>query len=63
MHGLDDSFALIADNRHLGRDYSRVKAGIRRHEHKSHSIHYRVSGNEVLILRVLGSARDPARHL
>ncbi len=60
---LDDCFALICQHPRLGRDYGRVKPDVRRHEHLRHSIYYRVAEDHVLILRVLGSERDPARHL
>jgi len=60
---LDDCFALICRHPRLGRDYGHVRSGVRRHEHLSHTIYYRIAEDHILVLRVLASARDPARHL
>ena len=47
----------------MGRDYSHLRRGLRRFEYESHSIFYRKSGGDILILRVLGQAQLAARHL
>ncbi len=60
---LHECVALICQHPRLGRDYGRVKSGVRRHEHQSHSIYYRATEDHVLIRRGLGSEQDPARHL
>ncbi len=62
--GLERAFALLADYPRLGRDFGFVKPGVRRHESQSHSIYYRIDDNgDVFVLRVLGGAQDPGRHL
>ena len=60
---LSAHFDLLATNPKLGTDFSHVKAQVRRSTCASHSIYYRLRGNEVLILRVLHQSRDPARFL
>lgn len=60
---LKASFELLADNPELGRDYGRVRIGLRRFESRSHSIYYTASRQGVLIVRVLHARQDPARYL
>lgn len=61
--GLLQMFELLANYPDMGRDYSHLRRGLRRFEHESHSIFYRKSGGDILILRVLGQAQLAARHL
>jgi toxin ParE1/3/4 len=60
---LSECFRLLADTPFLGRDYSFLRPGLRRHEHASHSVYYRVTDTGILILRVLHQRMDPAQHL
>ncbi|GJE36874.1 type II toxin-antitoxin system RelE/ParE family toxin [Methylobacterium persicinum] len=51
--GLDQTFALLADNPGMGRRADAIRPGVHRHEHASHVILYeRVEGG-VLILAVV----------
>lgn len=63
---IDDLFAridVLADHTDWGQDYGHIAPGLRRYEHTSHSIYYaRLDTGETLIVRVLGSRQDPARH-
>jgi toxin ParE1/3/4 len=61
--GLHDCFELLADTPLIGRDYSFLRPGLRRYEHISHSVYYRLTDIGILILRVLHQRMDPARHL
>lgn len=47
----------------MGRDYSHVKEGYRRHEHERHSLYYKRTKTGVLITRILGPGQDPIRNL
>lgn len=60
---LENCLSLLASNPHMGRDFGQVRAKLRRHEHQSHVIYYRQGGDGILVLRILGSAQDPARHI
>ena len=60
---MEACLSLLADNPQMGRDFGQVRANLRRHEHQSHVIYYREDGDDILILRILGIAQDPARHL
>ena len=57
------AFEMISDFPLIGSDQSLIKKNIRRHVHEFHSIYYRVDGNEILILRILGPGEDPLQHL
>lgn len=59
---LDDLFDLLADNPRLGRDCSNIKAGYRKHEHRTHTIYYKIMNRGVLIMRVLGNQQDQKKH-
>ena len=61
--GLSDCFRLLADTPLIGRDYGFLRLGLRRYEHASHSVYYRLTDTGLLILRVLHRRMDPARHL
>ncbi len=49
----DHCFSLLADNPRMGRPAANLGAGVRRHEHASHVILYRETGDGVLILAVV----------
>jgi len=57
------AFAMLAEHPRIGRDCSRLRKGLRRHEHLSHSIFYRKARDGVLIVRVLGQSQEPKRNL
>ena len=59
---LSDCFGLLADTPLIGRDYGFPRTGLRRYEHASHSVYYRLTDSGILILRVLHRRMDPARH-
>ena len=59
---LFERFEGLDENPLMGRDYSELRPHLRRLEHRSHSIYYRVDDQGILILRILHSSMDPARH-
>jgi toxin ParE1/3/4 len=61
--GLFKACEMIAEFPLIGSDQSQIKKNIRRHVHESHSIYYRVDGDLIFILRILGPGEDPLRHL
>ena len=70
LDGLHRRFELLGDHPSWGNDYSFIAPGLQRYEHRSHAIYYIANppgmpGPEadILIVRVLGSAQDPARHM
>lgn len=38
-----------------------IRPGLRRHVHASHAIYYRVDGEDIVIIRILGPGMDPTR--
>jgi toxin ParE1/3/4 len=60
---LNALFDLLADNPRLGRDCSNIKAGYRKHEHRRHTIYYKLMNRGVLIMRILGNLQDQKKHL
>lgn len=63
MHGFDEAFDLLGDFPMAGRPVTGIGVGTRCLIHRSHRIFYRISGDHVLILRVLHHAQDAPRHL
>ncbi len=61
--GLFERLEGLAENPSLGREYSHIIPGLLRYEHRSHSIYFQRETTGVLIVRILGAAPDPARHL
>jgi toxin ParE1/3/4 len=61
--GLHDCFDLLADYQSFGTDYGFIEPGLFRYEYRSHSIYYQITEDGILIVRVLGSKQDPARHI
>jgi toxin ParE1/3/4 len=60
--GLTGCFHLLVDTPLIGRDYAFLRPGLRRYEHASHSVYYRLTDTGILVLRVLHQRMDPARH-
>lgn len=60
---LEAYLTLLANSPLIGREFGQIRANLHRHEHQSHVIYYREYGNDILIIRKLGSAQDPGRHL
>jgi toxin ParE1/3/4 len=60
---LEACLALLANHPFMGRDFGKVRDGLRRHEHQSHVVYYRQDGDDILILRILGAEQDPGRYL
>lgn len=56
-------FKLIVQFPQIGMDVSDIKPDARRHVHASHAIYYRVSGAEIIVLRILGAGQDPTSEL
>ncbi|MGI9305106.1 MAG: type II toxin-antitoxin system RelE/ParE family toxin [Gammaproteobacteria bacterium] len=61
--GLKRAFQLLAENPLIGSDQGHIRPNVRRFVHKSHAIYYRLDGDDVLILRILGPGQDPLRQL
>lgn len=38
-----------------------LREGLRRFVHESHSIYYRIEGEQIVVIRILGPGQDPAR--
>ncbi len=49
LSGLKNTFEMLAENPEIGRNYASAEKGIRRHEHKSHVIFYKMQQNQILI--------------
>ena len=60
---LDACFRTIAENPRLGRSAEALFRGLRRIEHRSHVVFYLVDESGILIVRILHSSMDSARHL
>ena len=60
---LFETFEILAAYPGIGTNWSRFRRGARRFVHESHVIYYRATDSGILILRILGTAQDPARHL
>jgi len=60
---LEACFESLAGNPRLGRDASQLVPGLRRFEHRSHTIFYAEEEQGVLIIRILHVGMDALRHL
>ena len=60
---LERRFSILAAQPGLGRRIDHVRAGYFRYEHASHSIFYRLTGDGIIVMRVLHRSMDVARHL
>lgn len=56
-------FELLAKHPAVGRDFGHLGIGWRRHPHQDHAVYYKQASSGILILRLLHSRQDPARHL
>ncbi|MGI9302301.1 MAG: type II toxin-antitoxin system RelE/ParE family toxin [Gammaproteobacteria bacterium] len=61
--GLTRAFQLLAENPLIGSDQGHIRSNVRRFVHKSHAIYYRLDGDDVLVLRILGPGQDPLHQL
>jgi toxin ParE1/3/4 len=57
------TFESLTEHPEMGRDYSNVKEGCRRHEHESHVIYYKITDSGILVLRLLYRSQDPTSYL
>ena len=53
----------LAEHPRMGRDYSHVKEGFRRHEHERHVIYYKITDSGIVVLRLLHEHQDPISYL
>ncbi|PKH00545.1 type II toxin-antitoxin system RelE/ParE family toxin [Paraglaciecola sp. MB-3u-78] len=60
---LTSTFELLSRHPEIGRDFSQLGPGWRRHPYHDHNIYYKQSSDGILILRLLHSHQDPGRHL
>ena len=60
---LIENFDSLVRNPAMVRDLCYVSTNVRCTNCVSHAVYYRVTGRDVLVLRVLHQNRDPARHL
>ncbi|MDA0738360.1 MAG: type II toxin-antitoxin system RelE/ParE family toxin [Nitrospirae bacterium] len=63
IQGLHTSFATLADNPKMGRDYYHLKEDYRRYEYERHSVYYKITKTGVLISRILGPGQDPIKNI
>lgn len=61
--GLKTCFVQLANNLTIGRKAEQLKPGLRRFEHQSHVVFYISERESILIVRVLHTSMDVARHL
>ncbi len=61
--GFHECFRTLAENPRLGRDYSHVKKGYRRHEYQSHSVYYMITAPDILVVKILHKNQDPGKNL
>lgn len=62
-HDLLSTFALLAERPQIGRAAGYLAAALRSYPFQAHIIYYRITGDGILIVRILHGAQDPARHL
>lgn len=60
---LEERFYALVERPFLGRSIDHIRQGYRRYEHISHSIFYKVEGDNVIIVRILHSSMDSDRHI
>lgn len=61
--GLIDCCERIALNPRIGRSCNKIRRGYRRIEHGKHVLLYRLTGEEILISRILHQSMLPRQHL
>ena len=57
------TFELLALHPSVGRDFSHLGKGWRRHPHRDHCIYYKEAASGTLVPRLIHSRQDPARSL
>lgn len=60
---LTSTFELLSRHPEIGRDFSQLGSGWRRHPYYDHNIYYTQSSDGILILRLLHAQQDPGRNL
>ena len=60
--GFERAFKMISDHPLSGRSAVQLVADMRRYEHESHIIFYRVAGFDILVVRVLHRRMNVERH-
>lgn len=60
---LDNIFTLLSEQQFMGRNASKVRKGLRRHEHGEHVIFYMIEGEDIVIVRLLGKKQQPKKHI
>ena len=61
--GLLATLDALAERPLMGSDQGHIRANLRRHVYKSHTIYYRPAADGVLVQRILGPGQDPLRQL
>jgi toxin ParE1/3/4 len=61
--GLENRFSILAAQPGLGRRIDHIRPGYFRYEHASHPIFYRLTGNGIIIMRVLHRSMDVERQI
>ena len=61
--GLLATLDALAEQPLMGSDQGHIRANLRRHVYKSHTIYYRPAVDGVVVQRILGPGQDPLDHL
>ena len=54
---------MLSEKPTIGRKIDSIRKDYRRHEHKKHTIFYKIVGTEILIVRLLHQSMDTERHI
>ena len=60
---LKDTFLMLSEQPTIGRKIDTIRKDYHRHEHKKHTIFYKILGSDILIVRVLHQSMDIERHI
>ncbi|MDK9584733.1 type II toxin-antitoxin system RelE/ParE family toxin [Lelliottia wanjuensis] len=60
---LDLFLRLLSANPQMGRDCSNIIEGVRRHDHRHHSVFYQPSDDSIFVIRILHQQMNPLLHL
>ena len=60
---LEACFRTLAENPRLGSSAERLRPGLRRFEHRSHTVFYMQDEEEILIVRILHARMDALRRV
>ena len=63
VSSFDELFELLAQNPELGRTRNEIKEGLRSIIKESHVVFYRLTDNQLRIVRILHGSRDVLHHL